>query len=128
MPQRARMRSGSVRTEMPSTSTSPSLGARMPAMIRLAVVLPAPFGPSSATVGRAHPVGVGGGGRDAARGDPGPGPHAAGSVDRAGPRRPLHRRSSDPRHYDRVTGRIVATMNDAPEIDPAPDVSREALQ
>ena len=27
-----------------------------------------------------------------------------------------------------MTGRIVATMHDAPEIDPAPDISREALQ
>src|SRR5204863_458264 len=40
----------SLRTETPSTRTSPSLGARIPPMIRLAVVLPAPFGPRSATI------------------------------------------------------------------------------
>src|SRR5688572_31301794 len=50
MPQRTRMLPGSARTEIPSTSTSPSLGARIPAMMRLAVVLPAPFGPRSATI------------------------------------------------------------------------------
>src|SRR5438132_12758687 len=49
-PHRARTALASLRTEMPSTKTSPSLGARIPPMIRLAVVLPAPFGPRSPTI------------------------------------------------------------------------------
>src|SRR5206468_6376017 len=49
-PHLARTAFASLRTEMPSTRTSPSLGARIPPMIRLAVVLPAPFGPRSATI------------------------------------------------------------------------------
>src|SRR5690242_2724469 len=35
---------------MPSTSTWPRIGRRVPAATRSSVVLPAPFGPSSATV------------------------------------------------------------------------------
>src|SRR5437868_13535824 len=49
-PHRARTALASLRTETPSTRTSPSLGARIPPMVRLAVVLPAPFGPRSATI------------------------------------------------------------------------------
>src|SRR6266550_2579807 len=49
-PHLARTAFASLRTEMPSTRTSPWLGARMPPMIRLAVVLPAPLGPRSATI------------------------------------------------------------------------------
>src|SRR6184192_4165438 len=45
-PHRARTVLASLRTETPSTRTSPSLGARIP----LAVVFPAPFGPRSATI------------------------------------------------------------------------------
>src|SRR5919204_1691870 len=49
-PHRERTVFGSSRTETPSTKTSPSLGARIPPMMRLAVVLPAPLGPRSATI------------------------------------------------------------------------------
>jgi hypothetical protein len=34
----------------PSTLTSPEVGVRSPSMVSIAVDLPAPFGPSSATV------------------------------------------------------------------------------
>src|SRR5215208_5266143 len=38
-------RTGSATTSNPSTSTRPALGSERPAMMRIVVVLPAPFGP-----------------------------------------------------------------------------------
>ena len=49
-PTRARTPAGSVRTSQPATVASPDVGASSPASRRTVVVLPAPFGPSSARI------------------------------------------------------------------------------